>query len=52
MLSAAESLTPTLLGGEGGFFPEPDEAEPPTERLGPQPGWAPYSSSLSISYDD
>ena len=38
MLSDAESLTRTLLGGEGGSFPEPDEAYP--GPIGPEPGLA------------
>ena len=39
MLSDAESLTRTLLGGEGGSFPMPDEAYP--GPMGPEPGLAP-----------
>ena len=53
MLSDAEALTRTLLGGEGGFFPEPDEdlIEEYEDSVGPQPGLAPGSSGWSISFD-
>jgi AAA+ superfamily predicted ATPase len=52
MLSDAESLTRTLLGGEGGYFPEPEEMEPPDYPgpVGPQPGLAPGGMSWS-AYD-
>ena len=54
MLSDAESLTRTLLGGEGGSFPDPDEDSPAAYpgRLGPQPGLAPRGSGWSISYEE
>jgi DNA polymerase III delta prime subunit len=43
MLSDAEALTRTLLGGEGGYFPEPDDIDPAAypRPFGPQPGLAP-----------
>ena len=52
MLSDAEALTRTLLGGEGGYFPEPDDAEPAVYPgpLGPQPGLDPRISGWS-AYD-
>ena len=46
MLSDAEALTRTLLGGEGGYFPAPEGAEP-AAYLGPQPGIAPPGMSWS-----
>ena len=50
MLSDAETLTRTLLGGEGGSFGEPEEEyEPPT---GPEPGLEPgaaYGSRSTIT---
>ncbi len=54
MLSDAESLTRTVLGGEGGYFPEPDDIDPAASpgRLGPQPGLAPRGSGWSISYEE
>ena len=51
MLSDAEALTRTLLGGEGGYFPEPDEAEP-AAYPGPAAGSRPAQLGWSISYDD
>ena len=50
MLSDAEALTRTLLGGEGGFFPEPDDVDPGAYQ-GPRPGFAPYSASVTWSSD-
>ena len=54
MLSDAESLTRTLLGGEGGFFPEPDDVDPEDYRgrVGPQPGLDPRISGWSAYHDD
>ncbi|HZA73495.1 MAG TPA: hypothetical protein VE476_11355, partial [Propionibacteriaceae bacterium] len=53
MLSDAEALTRTLLGGEGGAFPEPDDDLPEAyaDSVGPRPGLAPGSSGWSISFD-
>jgi predicted AAA+ superfamily ATPase len=45
MLSDAESLTRSLLGGEGGSFPEPDDDYP--GPVGPRPGRDPRSSGWS-----
>jgi predicted AAA+ superfamily ATPase len=50
MLSDAEALTKTLLGGEGGYFPEPDDVDP--GPIGPRPGLAPYGSGWSTFYHD
>jgi predicted AAA+ superfamily ATPase len=52
MLSDAEALTRTLLGGEGGYFPEPDDAGPPDwpRSYGPQPGIDPHGMGWS-SYE-
>ena len=48
MLSDAESLTRTLLGGEGGPLPEDFEPEP---GLAP-PGWSAYGSRMELRYED
>ncbi len=47
MLSDAETLTRTLLGGGGGSSADGVEGE--VVEGGPPPGWAPYGSSLTIS---
>jgi len=48
MLSDAESLTRSLLGGEGGSFPEPDDDYPGPG--GRQPGVAPYGWSAAPGF--
>ena len=49
MLSDAESLTRTLLGGEGGSFPEPDE-DSLAEPVGPRPALAPRGWSATPGF--
>jgi ATP-dependent 26S proteasome regulatory subunit len=48
MLSDAESLTRTLLGGEGGYFPEPDDDYP--GPVGPRPGLMPGGWSAASDF--
>jgi predicted AAA+ superfamily ATPase len=50
MLSDAESLTRSLLGGEGGSFPDPDEDYP--RFVGPQPGVDPRISGWSVFHEE